>query len=69
MSGRLVGDPLGTVTVVVNGERVVGSVRTAGGTYRIRSAGEGLYAISELEEPPLKCGVEGPHPETADHRH
>lgn len=69
LSGRLVEDPLGTMTLVVNGERVVGSVRTADGTYRIRSVAEGLYAVSEVEEPPLRCGVEGPHPETADHRH
>ena len=69
LSGRLVEDPLGTMTLVVNGDRVVGSVRTADGTYRIRSVAEGVYAISEVEEPPLRCGVEGPHPETADHRH
>ena len=69
LSGRLVEDPLGTMTLVVNGERVAGSVRTADGTYRIRSVAEGVYAVSEVEEPPLRCGVEGPHPETADHRH
>ena len=69
VSGRLVDEPLGTMTLVVNGERVVGSVRTLDGTYRIRSVGEGVYAVSEVEEPPLQCGVEGPHPETADHRH
>ena len=69
VSGRLVDEPLGTMTLVVNGERVVGSVRTLDGTYRIRSVGEGVYAVSEVEEPPLRCGVEGPHPETADHRH
>ena len=58
ISGRLVEEPLGTLTVVVNGETVAGSVRTLGGTYRIRSVGGGLYAISEVEEPPLNCGVE-----------
>ena len=68
ISGRLVGDPPGTLTVVVNGETVAGSVRTLGGTYRIRSVGSGLYAISEIEEPPLNCGVEEPHSET-DHQH
>ena len=65
ISGRLVGDPLGTLTLVVNGETVAGSVRTLGGTYRIRSVGSGLYAISEIEEPPL---IEEPHSET-DHQH
>ena len=53
ISGRLVEEPLGTLSVVVNGETVAGSVRTLGGTYRIRSVGGGLYAISEVEEPPL----------------
>ena len=60
--------PLGTLTLVVNGETVVGTVRTLGETYHIRSVGDGLYAISEVEEPPLNCGVEGPHSET-DHPH
>ena len=68
ISGRLGGKPLGTLTLVVNGETVAGSVRTLGGTYRIRSVGDGLYAISEVDEPPLNCGVEEPHSET-DHQH
>ncbi len=68
ISGRLVGDSLGTLTLVVNGETVAGSVRTLDGTYRIRSVGSGLYAISEIEETPLNCGVEEPHFET-DHQH
>ncbi len=53
ISGRLVEEPLGTLTVVVNGETVAGSVRTLGGTYQIRSVGGGHYVISEVEEPPL----------------
>jgi hypothetical protein len=69
VSGRLAGEPLGTMTLVVNDERVAGEVRTLDGTYRIRSVGAGLYSISEVEEPPLRCGVAGPHPETDDHRH
>ena len=68
ISGRLVGDPLGTLTLVVNGETLAGTVRTLGGTYRIRSVGEGLYAISEVEAPPLNDEVEEPHSET-DHQH
>ena len=69
VSGRLVDDPFGTMTLVVNGARVAGNVRTGGGVYRIRSVDEGLFTVSEVEEPPLKCGVEGPHSETDDHRH
>ena len=68
VSGRLAGEPLGTMTLVVNGETVAGAVRTLRGTYRIRSAGRGRYAISQVEEPPLNCGVEEPRSET-DHEH
>ena len=49
ISGRLADNPLGTVTLVVNGDVVAGTVRTLGGTYRIRSVGGGLYAVSELD--------------------
>ena len=68
VSGRLVGDPLGSMTLVVNGERVVGTVQSPEGTYRIRSVGAGLSTVSEVEEPPLECGVGEPHSET-DHQH
>ena len=68
VSGRLVGDPLGSMTLVVNGERVVGTVQSPEGTYRIRSIGAGLSTVSEVEEPPLECGVGEPHSE-ADHQH
>ena len=68
VSGHLVEEPLGTLTLVVNGATVVGTVRLPGETYHIRSIGDGLYAISEVEEPPLDCGVDDSHAET-DHRH
>ena len=63
ISGRLVEEPLGTLTVVVNGETVAGSVRTLGGTYQIHSVGGGHYVISEVEEPPLVCEVLEPEAE------
>ncbi len=59
ISGRLVGELLGTLALVVNGQTVAGTVRTPGGTYWIRSAGDGLYAISQVELPPLECEVLG----------
>ena len=68
VAGRIVDEPLGTMTLVVNGETVAGTVRLLGETYRIRSVADGLYAISEVEEPPFTCGVEEPHSET-DHQH
>ena len=63
ISGRLAGKTLGTLTLVVNGETVAGTVRTPGGTYRIRSAGDGLYTISQVEIPPLDCQVLKPEAE------
>ena len=57
ISGRLLDEPPGTITIVVNGETVAGSVRTLDGTYRIRSVGGGHYVVSEVEEPPLRCEV------------
>ena len=67
VSGRLVDEPSGTLTLVVNGETVAGTVRLLGETYRIRSVGDGQATISEVEEPPLNCGVEEPHSES-DHQ-
>lgn len=49
LSGRIEGVEFGTVTLVVNGTVVAGSVRTPAGTYRITSVGR-LYAISEVDE-------------------
>ena len=61
VSGRLVNEPLSTLTLVVNGETVAGTVRRVGETYHIRSVGEGRYAISEVAESPLNCGVDALH--------
>ena len=68
VAGHLVEEPLGTLTLVCNGETVSGTVRLPEETYQIRSMGAGLYAISEVEEPPFNCGVDAPHAETA-HSH
>ena len=59
LSGSLVGEPLASVTLVVNGTTVAGSVRTSQATYRIRSVGVGRYAIGEVDESkrPEECGV------------
>lgn len=69
LSGEIVGAPLGTATLVVNGGRVAGSVRGLDGAYSIRTVGPGLISVSEVEEPPFECGVEGLHAETPTHRH
>ena len=47
---------MGTVTLVVNGAVVAGTVRTPEATYRIRPAGDGLHAVSQIDParlPPL----------------
>ncbi len=56
LAGRLAGVAMGTVTLVVNGDVVAGTVRTLKATYRIRPAGIGLHAVSEIDParlPPL----------------
>ena len=57
LSGRIEGADLSTVVLVVNANAVAGSVRTAAGTYRIRSVGKRRYAISEVDESRIS-----PHP-------
>ena len=49
LSGQLAGVEMGTMTLVVNGEVVAGTVRTPEATYRIRPAGGGLHAVSEVD--------------------
>ena len=44
------------MTLVANGNVVVGSVRTLGAVYTIRTAGDGTYVIRQIDEsslPPL----------------
>ena len=56
LSGRLVGVEGGTLTLVVNGDVVAGTVRTPEATYRIRPAQNGLHTVSQIDPsrlPPL----------------
>lgn len=56
LSGRLVGVEGGTLTLVVNGHVVAGTVRTPEATYRIRPAENGLHTVSQIDPsrlPPL----------------
>ena len=62
LSGPVAGVEMGTMTLVVNGEVVAGSVRTPEATYRIRPAGAGLHAVSEVDLsrlPPLGEPIPG----------
>ena len=49
LSGQLADIEMGTVTLVVNGDVVAGTVRTPEATYRIRSAGNGLHTVSQVD--------------------
>ena len=59
LSGRLAGVAGGSVTVVVNGSVVAGTVRIPGATFRIRPAGPGRHAIMQIDpsQLPQACGT------------
>ena len=62
LSGPLAGVEMGTMTLVVNGDVVAGTVRTPEVTYRIRPAGAGLHAVSQIDPsrlPPLGEPIPG----------
>ena len=61
--GRLDGVELGTMTLVVNGKIVVGTVRTPEEVYTVRTLGDGRYVIRQIDEsslPPLGEPIEVP---------
>lgn len=64
LAGRVAGDPLGRVHLIVNGQTVAGSVRTRSGVYNVLGVGNGVFAISEIvpASSPEECpgGVESP---------
>ena len=65
LSGRLAGIEMGTLTLVVNGDVVAGTVRMPEATYRIRPAGNGLHAVSQVDLsqlPPLGEPIPGRRP-------
>ena len=62
LSGPLAGVEMGMMTLVVNGDIVAGTVRTPEATYRIRPAGAGLHAVSQVDPsrlPPLGEPIPG----------
>ena len=61
--GNLDGVELGTMTLVVNGSVVVGTVRTPVAVYTIRTVSDGTYVIRQIDEsslPPLGKPLGGP---------
>ena len=64
--GGLEGVELGTMTLVVNGSVVVGTVRTPDAVYTIRTAAAGAYVVRQIDEaslPPLGEPLRGSIPE------
>ena len=53
LSGRLEGERFGTVTLVVHGDIVAGTVRTATATYSIRSVGVGVHVVEQVKRPTI----------------
>ena len=49
LSGRLAGIEGGTLTLVVNGDVVAGTIRIPEATYRIRPAENGLHTVSQID--------------------
>ena len=49
LRGHLAGDRLSDVTLVVNGDVIMGTVRVPDATYEIRPVGDGVYAIRQLD--------------------
>ena len=61
--GSLDGVELGTMTLVVNGSVVVGTVRTPVAVYTIRTVSDGTYVVRQIDEsslPPLGEPLGGP---------
>ena len=63
LMGRIEGIESGSMTLVVNGTVVAGSVRTPSATYRIRPVGASMHAVSQIDPSRLP---EGAKPLTAD---
>ena len=54
LSGRLVDVDGGTMTLVIDGDLIAGTVRTPDATYQIRSVGNGLHAVSQVDPARLR---------------
>ena len=57
LSGRVVGEGVGFVTLVVHGEAVAGSIWTPASAYELNHLGDGIHALRDVTNaPPLECG-------------
>ncbi|MYE81764.1 MAG: leucine-rich repeat protein [Gammaproteobacteria bacterium] len=64
LSGRIEGDPHGSVTMVVHGDIVAGAVHTRDGSFVIGSRGGTVHAVQEVSGD-FACGVDGRSHEVA----
>ena len=61
LSGRIEGDPHGSVTMVVHGDILAGAVHTRDGTYVVGSRNGAMHTVREISGN-FECGVDGlPH--------
>ena len=58
LSAYIPGNPPGSFELVVNGDTVVGAVKTVEGAYRIVSDGEGNIVISEIDSSNVQLQLE-----------
>ena len=70
LSGPIEGVPFGSVTLVVNGDVIAGTVRTPASIYRIRTASDGVLAISAIDPSTILPGGQplSPPPPTVPQR-
>ena len=64
--GSVEGVPLGTVTLVVNGDVIAGTVRSPLGVYDIGMVSDGSYIVSEIDESKLPRPAEPPGADDED---
>ena len=72
--GSLEGVDLGTMTLVVNGSVVAGTVRTPDAVFTVKTTGQGEYVVRQIDEsslPPLGEPLRGPlsEPDRSPPRH
>ena len=67
LSGRVVGERVGFVTLVVHGGAVAGSIWTPDSAYELSHLGDGIHALRDVTNaPPFECGGVLPSEMAAD---
>ena len=67
LSGRVAGERVGFVTLVVHEDAVAGSIWTPDSAYELSYLGDGIHVLRDVTTAPLfECGGALPHPEFSD---